>query len=79
MYRRRGLVSAKASGALTPLPSVLTIVAVLLVLLALAAGQLLTVTDEDQRAPLFVRPHRRVLAISLLCFILFLTEGAMLD
>nr|WP_166506710.1 MFS transporter [Sodalis glossinidius] len=74
-----GLVSTLLACALTPLASVLVIVAVLLVLLALAAGQLLTVTDEDQSAPLFVRPHGRVLAIGLLGFILFLTEGTMLD
>lgn len=74
-----GLVSALLACALSPLASVLVIVAVLLALLALAAGQLLTQTGEDPSAPLFVRPRGRVLAIGLLCFILFLTEGAMLD
>ncbi|MBT9431544.1 MFS transporter [Candidatus Sodalis endolongispinus] len=74
-----GLVSALLACALSPLASVLVIVAVLFALLALAAGQLLTLTGEDPSAPLFVRPHGRVLAVGLLCFILFLTEGAMLD
>lgn len=74
-----GLVSALLACGFTPLLSVLVVVAALFALLAMAAGQLLALTGEDPSAPLFVRPHGRVLAIGLLCFILFLTESAMLD
>ncbi|MEN3260544.1 MFS transporter [Sodalis endosymbiont of Spalangia cameroni] len=74
-----GLVSALLACGLTPLASVLVVVAALVILLTMAAGHLVTVAGDNPSAPLFVRPHGRVLAIGLLCFILFLTEGAMLD
>lgn len=73
-----GLVSALLACGLTPLASVL-VVATLVILLTMAAGHLVTVAGDNPSAPLFVRPHGRVLAIGLLCFVLFLTEGAMLD
>lgn len=74
-----GLISALLACGLTPLASVLVVVAALVILLTMAAGHLVTGAGDNPSAPLFVRPHGRVLAIGLLCFVLFLTEGAMLD
>lgn len=51
----------------------------IIVLLLLHAGNLLSDRPPNASAPLFVRPRGKVLFIGLLCFILFLTEGAMLD
>lgn len=48
-------------------------------LLLYAGGDLLAQPQESDPGPLFVRPRGKVMFIGVLCFILFLTEGAMLD
>lgn len=63
-----GLISALLACGLTPLASVLVVVAALVILLTMAAGHLVTGAGDNPSAPLFVRPHGRVLAIGLLCF-----------
>lgn len=62
----------------TPLVATLTVVAVLLVALFRAGPHLLPFGSETD-GPLFAVPHGIVLFLSVLCFIVFLTEGAMLD
>jgi fucose permease len=52
------------------------------VLLLLASGELLAKSDidsEHQGGTLFALSHSKILFIALLCFFVFLTEGAMLD
>ncbi|MDC8759524.1 MFS transporter [Janthinobacterium fluminis] len=56
------------------------IVALLAALLRAASGHLLRDAEPDGRAaPLFVMPHGSVIVIGLLCFIVFLAEGSILD
>ncbi|WP_213989767.1 MFS transporter [Sodalis sp. dw_96] len=74
-----GLVSLLLWLNLNPLWSVIVVVLVILALLLYAAEDLLADRPEDDAGPLFVRPRGKVLFIGALCFILFLTEGAMLD
>jgi predicted MFS family arabinose efflux permease len=63
---------------ITPLPAVICVVLVILGLLLAFARHLLPYGSTGI-TPLFVRPRGLVLLIGLLCFILFLAEGAMLD
>lgn len=63
---------------LTPLPAVLCVIAVILGLTALSGRHLLPYGSTGA-PPAFVLPRGIVLFIGLLCFILFLVEGAMLD
>lgn len=63
---------------LTPLLATLAVVAILLVAIYRAAPHLLPFGSESD-GPLFAVPRGIVLFLSVLCFIVFLTEGAMLD
>lgn len=62
----------------SPLVAMLAAAAVVAGLLA-GFGRDLLSQGGDDGAPLFVLPHGRVVLIGLLCFIVFLAEGAMLD
>ena len=56
------------------------IVALLLALLLAAAPRLLREAEAGEPgAPLFVMPHGSVIVLGLLCFIVFLAEGSVLD
>lgn len=75
-----GGVSAFIWLGFTPLSASLVVITVLALLLISAARHLLTYGHEGGRhAPLFVLPHGVVIFIGILCFIIFLAEGAMLD
>lgn len=74
-----GLVSAMLWLGLPPLQAVLAMVILLLLLLLGSQRWLLTERAHQQDTPLFVVPRGWVLFLGLLCFILFLTEGAVLD
>lgn len=78
-----GIAGAAGASALlwlgaTPLIATLCIVFGILALL-LASGRHLLPYGNTGEAPVFVWPHGLVLVIGLLCFIMFLTEGSMLD
>jgi len=62
----------------SPLQATLCVVAGLVVALAWAAPHILPFGSERD-GPAFAMPHGVVLLIGLLCFTLFLAEGAMLD
>ncbi|GAU81564.1 MFS transporter [Bosea sp. BIWAKO-01] len=74
--------AAGASGLLmlgaTPLLATLVVVAILLVAIAWAASGLLPYASKGE-GPAFAIPHGIVLFIGVLCFVVFLAEGAMLD
>ncbi|WP_413737855.1 MFS transporter [Sodalis sp. RH21] len=74
-----GLVSILLWLGLSPFSSIAIAVALIVVLLVCTAGNLLSDRPAADGGPLFVRPRGKVMFIGLLCFILFLTEGAMLD
>lgn len=74
-----GLVSLLLWLGLTPLWSVMAIVLASLALLLYAAGDLLADRPDGDAGPMFALPRGKVMFIGVLCFILFLTEGAMLD
>jgi predicted MFS family arabinose efflux permease len=74
-----GLVSALLWLGLTPLWAVLLVILLLVALLLSSQRWLLTERMQQQNTPLFVVPRGWVLFLGLLCFILFLTEGAVLD
>lgn len=74
-----GLVSAMLWLGLSPLQAVLAILLLLLLLLLGSQRWLLTERMHQENTPLFVVPRGWVLFLGLLCFILFLTEGAVLD
>jgi MFS family permease len=73
-----GAMTALLSLGLNPLLSVLCIVATVLAALYRAAPTLLPYGTEKE-GPLFVVPRGIVLLLGTLCFIVFLTEGAILD
>jgi predicted MFS family arabinose efflux permease len=65
---------------LRPLLATLAVAAVLVGCLAAArAGLLRHRADRRETDPLFVLPKGRVVLIGVLCFVMFLAEGAMLD
>jgi predicted MFS family arabinose efflux permease len=65
---------------LSPLASVGILAAVSLAVLAAAGPHLLREPDDKSgKSTLFVMPHGAVIFIGVLCFIVFLAEGAMLD
>jgi predicted MFS family arabinose efflux permease len=72
-----GLTVLLGAGA-SPLTAVLCIIAGIAVALALSASHLLPYGSKTE-GPTFALPHGPVLFIGVLCFILFLTEGALLD
>jgi MFS family permease len=69
-----GLLSAGAS----PLSAMWVVVAFMVIALLRASPHFLTYGSESE-GPAFAMPHGVVLFIGLLCFTVFLTEGAMLD
>ncbi|MFL6535244.1 MAG: MFS transporter [Pseudomonas sp.] len=71
-------VSALLGLGLSPLVATLAVNAVLLVALFKAAPHLLPYGSESS-GPAFAIPHGVVLFIGILCFIVFLAEGAVLD
>ena len=73
-----GSVSALLSAGASPLAATGGVVVVIGTLLLYAAPRLLAY-GAPSNGPAFVIPHGRVLVIGLLCFILFLTEGSVLD
>ena len=73
-----GGVSALLSGGASPLLAAFCAVGCIGVALVLAAPNLLSVGGESD-GPVFALPRGIVLFIGLLCFVLFLTEGAILD
>lgn len=72
-----GVSGVLALGA-SPLIAMAVVVAFLLIALLKASPHLLTYGSESD-GPAFAMPHGVVLFIGLLCFTVFLTEGAMLD
>lgn len=74
-----GLVSLLLALGATALMAIAGAVLLILALLVLAGPHLLSRPGEQAAGPLFVWPQGKVMFIGLLCFIVFLTEGAMLD
>jgi len=72
-----GVSGVLALGA-SPLIAMAVVVACVLIALIKARSHLLTYGSESD-GPAFAMPHGVVLFIGLLCFTVFLTEGAMLD
>lgn len=79
-----GIVGAGGVSALLwlgfgPLQATLVTVVMILALLAIASKNLLRESGGNAGGPMFVLPRGWVMFIGLLCFIMFLAEGAMLD
>ncbi|RTF98228.1 MFS transporter [Serratia marcescens] len=74
-----GGVSALLWLGLTPLQSTLLTVLAVIALLTLASRHLLRESGADDGGPMFVLPRGWVMFIGILCFIMFLAEGSMLD
>ncbi|MFQ0828706.1 MFS transporter [Serratia fonticola] len=74
-----GGVSALLWLGLGPLQATLIAVVAILVLLLIASKNLLRESGGDKKGPMFVLPRGWVMFIGLLCFIMFLAEGSMLD
>ncbi|MGL5389194.1 MAG: MFS transporter [Serratia sp. (in: enterobacteria)] len=74
-----GGVSALLWLGLGPLQATLIAVVAILALLSLASKNLLRESGGDKEGPMFVLPRGWVMFIGLLCFIMFLAEGSMLD
>jgi predicted MFS family arabinose efflux permease len=72
-----GITLLLGAGA-SPLMAVLCVIAGMAAALALSASHLLPYGSKTE-GPTFALPHGPVLFIGVLCFILFLTEGALLD
>lgn len=73
-----GGMTALLSLGISPFASTLCISACILVALAIAQGHLLSYGSRNE-GPAFAIPHGVVLFIGMLCFVLFLAEGAVLD
>jgi predicted MFS family arabinose efflux permease len=74
-----GLVSLMLWLGFSPLWSVFIIDLIIMALLMYAGGDLLADRPQEDAGPLFALPRGKVIFIGALCFILFLTEGAILD
>ncbi|MEB7885618.1 MFS transporter [Serratia fonticola] len=74
-----GGVSALLWLGLGPLQATLMAVVAILALLLIASKNLLRESGGDKEGPMFVLPRGWVMFIGLLCFIMFLAEGSMLD
>ncbi|HGM5493090.1 TPA: MFS transporter [Serratia fonticola] len=74
-----GGVSALLWLGLGPLQATLIAVIAILALLFIASKNLLRESGGDKEGPMFVLPRGWVMFIGLLCFIMFLAEGSMLD
>jgi predicted MFS family arabinose efflux permease len=72
-----GITAALGAGA-SPFAATLCVIAGVVLALALAARHLLPYGSRSD-GPAFALPHGVVLFIGVLCFVLFLTEGAVLD
>jgi len=73
-----GVVTGLMAWGVPPLPAVLAVVLPAgLLLVGFAKGLLPYASDEE--TPVFAFPKGRVLLIGMLCFILFLAEGSVLD
>ncbi len=72
-----GITVLLGAGA-SPLTAVWCVIAGVAVALALSASRLLAYGSKNE-GPAFAIPHGIVLFIGALCFIVFLTEGALLD
>jgi MFS family permease len=70
-------VSALLALGLPPVGATFIVVATIALTLALAWQGILT--ERARGGPIFVMPRGIVLALGVLCFVVFLTEGAMLD
>ena len=71
-------VSALLALGLTPLWAIMVVIVLILAALIKAAPHLLPYGSESN-GPAFAVPHGVVLFIGLLCFVVFLAEGSMLD
>ena len=71
-------VTALLSAGVPPLAATISVVGLMGAAIVGAAPGLLTHGSESQ-GPAFAIPHGTVLFIGVLCFVVFLTEGAMLD
>jgi MFS family permease len=83
MYSLGGIAGAAGMTALLsvglgPLPATLVVVVIVMVALWQAGGAFLR-HGSERDGPLFAVPRGIVLFLGVLCFIVFLTEGAMLD
>lgn len=74
-----GAVSLLMSASLTPLKAVAVVLAVMFVLLLVSLPALLNERLHQPNQPWLVVPRGWVAFLGLLCFILFLAEGAVLD
>ncbi|WON75623.1 MFS transporter [Serratia sp. UGAL515B_01] len=74
-----GGVSALLWLGVSPLQATLCAVVIILTLLSIASKNLLRENGGDQEGSMFVLPRGWVMLIGLLCFIMFLAEGSMLD
>lgn len=74
-----GLVSALLKAGASPLSATFCVIIIIAGFLVAFGKQLLPYGSEEQDTPLFVLPKGIVLFIGLLCFIVFLAEGSMLD
>lgn len=83
MYSLGGIAGAAGmtgllSLGLAPLPATLVVVGLVLVAV-LSSGKSLLPYGSERDGPLFAVPRGIVLFLGILCFIVFLTEGAVLD
>ncbi len=83
LFSLGGIVGASGVAVLlemgiSPLVAVVGIVALVIAVLAFAAASLLPYGSKSE-GPLFAIPHGVVLLIGIVCFIVFMTEGAVLD
>ncbi|MGQ7248361.1 MFS transporter [Halomonas sp. V046] len=74
-----GVAIALLAGGLSPLITALVLVATLLAALAVACPGLIADAQGAAAGPVFAVPRGVVLVMGLVCFVSFLTEGAMLD
>ncbi|WP_130830839.1 MFS transporter [[Erwinia] mediterraneensis] len=74
-----GAVSLLMSTGLTPLLSVAAVMTVMVILLLISLPALLNERLHQPNQPWLVRPRGWVAFLGMLCFILFLAEGAVLD
>lgn len=74
-----GSVSGLLEAGVSPVGAVLCVVVIIIGLLVMFGRHLLPYGSEEKQGPLFVLPKGMVLFIGLLCFIVFLAEGSMLD
>jgi predicted MFS family arabinose efflux permease len=73
-----GIAALLGAGA-SPLIATLVVTAGIVVALAIAAPHLLPYGSKSEGRPTFAFPRGIVLFIGVLCFIMFMTEGAVLD